>query len=696
MGHELCGFIVESEEAEEAEEAGNEEVPDFYCRLCVQNAREDERREAAEAAAAAAEGNEDLDDADDNADHSEQRSHVPTARRNHALRALGPAIQMYADDDDDDGADDTDFADTNTVTHTATQSYYEMGAASQTAGSTSSRSNWNSARQRFEKFLVWLLKAELPRAYDELKAKRDEIAQRLFGRPVNGLAENEILWVNLDPLNIKIPEVNLFAGWLFTHGRRLDISARLIKYKTADCDLSALVSMIRLLAFDLPGEKMPASKIRKIRKGMRSLYDRRAIKENVPLVQSHRTSLESDLLRIVMLCLWSNDSSLFGVAFFVIALGQFAGRATETAAAAFNRVTMKQPEEFKSGHLTADMIPHFDIWRIKGRHEQLLSVFNNRDMFLLCFPFLMFVSMVTTQSPGEYVFPEFHDKAGAQTVRTPETTEAETPETTEADTFENEMVAKAKNLTKYFNACVNKLAGFAETLDRHMTSMAAAAAERAAAAAARAAAAVRGGGNDHEEPDAPVESREAEQHSLFSRIMNLYGILCYKFQEGLGCHSQKRYAVNAVVQAPLISFVTQAFRCGWVTQALHTVFKYADLNASGDRQCARILARWSTADVGGQYGGGRPPRLGCLQGEQDGVLDKVKSMSEFLFADYNGFEGANDRNLQLYLTASFLCRLGDLLDFLKNDPLNRFGTTTEENFAKHGVLQVVFRAAGKC
>ena len=181
MGHELCGFIVESEEAEEAEEAGNEEVPDFYCRLCVQNAREDERREAAEAAAAAAEGNEDLDDADDNADHSEQRSHVPTARRNHALRALGPAIQMYADDDDDDGADDTDFADTNTVTHTATQSYYEMGAASQTAGSTSSRSNWNSARQRFEKFLVWLLKAEMPRAYDELKAKRDEIAQRLLG-----------------------------------------------------------------------------------------------------------------------------------------------------------------------------------------------------------------------------------------------------------------------------------------------------------------------------------------------------------------------------------------------------------------------------------------------------------------------------------------------------------------------------------
>ena len=74
---------------------------------------------------------------------------------------------------------------------------------------------------------------------------------------------------------------------------------------------------------------------------------------------------------------------------------------------------------------------------------------------------------------------------------------------------------------------------------------------------------------------------------------------------------------------------------------------------------------------------------------------KLLNFNKFLFERYEEVEGANKAELQLFLTASFLCRLGDFLDFLKSDPLNRFGTTTEDNFSKHMVLQVVFHAAGK-
>lgn len=165
---------------------------------------------------------------------------------------------------------------------------YPMGAACHAArkDSSSYKSIWNSARKRFELFLWWLLKEKLPpAAYAQIIAQRDKIAQRLFQAPAaNSLPNNDIIWDKLSPENIQIQEVDLFASWLFKHGKRLDKSNKRIEYKTAEGDISSLVNHIRNLECKRPGEGFPKDKMKSIREGMQRMFTRRVKQQNRPLV----------------------------------------------------------------------------------------------------------------------------------------------------------------------------------------------------------------------------------------------------------------------------------------------------------------------------------------------------------------------------------------------------------------------------
>ena len=73
----------------------------------------------------------------------------------------------------------------------------------------------------------------------------------------------------------------------------------------------------------------------------------------------------------------------------------------------FRRVTMYLPTEFDdTGHDT-DKIAKVAIWRSKTRSEQDLSIFNDRDCFLMDWYFLMGYSMIMDDKPSDAMFRSF-------------------------------------------------------------------------------------------------------------------------------------------------------------------------------------------------------------------------------------------------------------------------------------------------
>jgi hypothetical protein len=553
--------------------------------------------------------------------------------------------------------------------------------------SSSSRANQEAGKKRFERFLVWMLKTK--------KAKdRDEISLKLFNRRCNDLPEADIVWGNININEIGIMEMNRFANWLFFQGTHLRDSSKEIAYKTADSDLSAVSGLIRGSSFYSDANRLSPEKMKSVRRGMLNLFNRRAIQQNRPLIQSHKTALQSDLLRIVMICLWSNCARLAQCAFFLISLCQLAGRATETAVMLFRRITMQQPEEFSDAGPEVDKIPIFTLWRTKTRTEQSLSVFNHRDFFFLSVPFLMFVSMTMNLEPDDSLFPIYLSKtvrkkasqrghnSADELVKEQEKAEKEEVDemrqVEEADgpveddpevgldhqgvEDDPEVGLDHQGVAKYVRETLESIRKAAERLDSFLE------AQR------------------EEAPDSPGEGL-----SIFSRIVSILGLRRFGFSKGLSGHSNRRYAVNEAMEYSGISFVTKAFRLGWASKAIHTVFWYAEESLRGDRQCGRVLSGWTSLNARGQYGGGRPPALKALSGTVP--LEKVAKFCQNLFVNYEGIEGANDPDLQEYLLASFLCRLNDYLSFLSEDPLNRFGKTPEENFEKSRLLQIVMAAA---
>jgi hypothetical protein len=116
-----------------------------------------------------------------------------------------------------------------------------------------------------------------------------------------------------------------------------------------------------------------------------------------------------DIKIIATVCMWKNDCSLANMAFFLLALYYFSGRAYEIARLPFKRTKMYTPTEFSEGDSSCpDKLCQVEIWRTKTQHETSATIFNHRDSFLLDYYFLQSYSMLMHLTPpSEFLFYKF-------------------------------------------------------------------------------------------------------------------------------------------------------------------------------------------------------------------------------------------------------------------------------------------------
>jgi hypothetical protein len=149
----------------------------------------------------------------------------------------------------------------------------------------------------------------------------------------------------------------------------------------------------------------------KIRQGMRSLFVKDAIKSHKPLSKSHQDASQEDLKAIILLCLWTSDIKLGQFAFFLGSLYQLYGRVAEASVVPFKDVKMYQPDEFRGPIPTeTDKIAQVFLWRTETTSNQDLSVFNDRDSFIMDWYFLMAYSMLMAEETSNQLFPDFARK----------------------------------------------------------------------------------------------------------------------------------------------------------------------------------------------------------------------------------------------------------------------------------------------
>ena len=140
-----------------------------------------------------------------------------------------------------------------------------LGAACETGGGLSSHQNWSAAKQRFERFIKWLL----------LKKLRGQAAEDAANRIFKNSTDRKFLWENFVPRNITLRDLDIYARWLHSDATTKK-GTRQIAYKTAESDMTALLRQLRHSTFYEPEKRFTESDLRLIRGGMRKLFQRRA------------------------------------------------------------------------------------------------------------------------------------------------------------------------------------------------------------------------------------------------------------------------------------------------------------------------------------------------------------------------------------------------------------------------------------
>jgi hypothetical protein len=161
----------------------------------------------------------------------------------------------------------------------------------------------------------------------------------------------------------------------------------------------------------------------------------------------------------------------------------------------------------------------------------------------------------------------------------------------------------------------------------------------------------------------------------------------------ISSHSNKRYAINLAEDHPMIKTQDTARRAGYELKSIATVFEYMNhINPPRDRQLSRVCNNWSAVDPLGNIGGGRPPRLECVQIHAEG--GKGRSVAAALFFAYDNIPMANDPEMQNLLLATILRYLPSILDLLVAHPTHKFGKSRDETWELHQFTRGL-RNAGK-
>ena len=237
------------------------------------------------------------------------------------------------------------------------------GAARANTGD-SSKDNLNAAKKHFPIFAAELIADP---------GDGREMARQLYGTET----PTDLSFAKVILKNVDVKVMNRFARYLATKATHLRNKNKLIEFRTADGYLSSIKGEItRQLMYSSEPNKLTDEKMKPVRTGLVNLFVKRNMALNRPMSKSHKTAFESDLIRIAIVCFWSGSYVMAIMAFFLISLCQFSGRATEVAVVPFQRVALSQPAEFSdSGNVDSDLIPSATLWRTKTKEEQELSIF---------------------------------------------------------------------------------------------------------------------------------------------------------------------------------------------------------------------------------------------------------------------------------------------------------------------------------
>jgi hypothetical protein len=520
----------------------------------------------------------------------------------------------------------------------------------------SSTESLKSAVGQLNEFFVHALKEALPNstthdgkplsAKDRSYAYQQQIAW--FARPGdNGLPpESRCTWENLQRFdqvhNFRLKDLDRFAKFLAIDARQRRKGRRHLHlaFLTADRYLSAIKcaminhGYLHEYRHVLTDDRTAAQ----IRGKMHKIFIDRHMRLGTPLSNSHTTATANDLVAITLLCVYYGDAQFAQLAFFIMLLFHLAGRAGEVAAIPYRNVRVDVPPEFE-GSVSSDVIMNFSLWRMKTashmQQMQDLSVFNHRDEWKKCVPFLMGYSMLmqNEMDPGEQLFPAFYpflsqdERALSQTEldeifdgpvelpSEPANAASATPDAgTEPPAATAPAVVTQPMQTQESqqstidddendgDSVVSEASGEGEGEDEVAID------SRVAAAAAAV-------------PRRKKRSRSnISNHiaGLLQRLLNHASALSEfaevaTFNHEFSTHSPKRCAVNFLNTVAGLKVTWSVFRCGWMAKAMHTIFDYLDKSPNADRKCARASAGWPISEhANGNDQAGRPPRIAAL------------------------------------------------------------------------------------
>jgi hypothetical protein len=508
-------------------------------------------------------------------------------------------------------------------------------------------------------------------------------------------------------------DLDIFARWLATYAksRKPGQEDKLLMLGSADRYLSAIKMLMCQHGYQnnythpVHNNERTAS----IRAGMTKLFIDRHMRTGTPIMNSRETATANDLVAITLLCILSNDPTKAQLACFIMLLFHLAGRAGEVAAMPFRNVRVEVPNEFQGSGLT-DFVMQFRLWRQKTaahmQDMQDLAVFNHKDDWKKCVPFLLSYSMIMQleEHPPEYLFSSFRpylseeerngrfsypdpeqgiglvadlasdDEDDENMPRTPRTRRGAQARRggsrhgnrqpgnrqqgiRQPDNHQQQGSSQQGNRQQQRSRNRSYVSSYVTDLLKELLDMASSWME---------------GGDEGDAATNDAGMNQTNQSASINQT-NRSGL---SFNPLVRCHGFKRLCANVLNSFAGLKVTWATFRCGWLMKSVHTIYEYIDKNVYNDRACGRAVAGWSVdTTLNGQEYSGRPPTIDALIPFEDreSAYSAAKATASCLFSKYVDKQYI-EPEMVTYLFAVVLLNLPDFIASLADHPDNKFGT----------------------
>ena len=147
-----------------------------------------------------------------------------------------------------------------------------------------------------------------------------------------------------------------------------------------------------------------------LRAGLLSHYEEDNRLSGKSLINPHQASSNEDCEAIATGCIWLNNPKAAEFYHLNVTMKQYCGRGSEVALDRRSRIRPVLVTELHfEYHIIEDRLK-----RHKNKTESLLQLYPHRKSFLQCIYFSLFYRIVMLGDDGDYIFPEFANKAANQ------------------------------------------------------------------------------------------------------------------------------------------------------------------------------------------------------------------------------------------------------------------------------------------